>query len=134
MRLDLVGLDTLGGAVQLLAAKLGIGDVTYFHGWKPQAELREWMERADVLLVTSRHEAAPLVVGSRLYFVGPYPNPLFALDPIYQSIVDPKARERLVATYDHDVTQPEWSTGYRWDIVLRGPNATPFEAPGEAAR
>lgn len=61
-RLDLVGLDTLGGTIQLLAAKLGVGDVAYFHGWKPQAELREWMERADVLLVTSRHEAAPLVV------------------------------------------------------------------------
>ena len=52
-----------------------------------------------------------------MYFPG---DPLFALDPIYQSITDPKARERLVADYDHDLTVPEWSTGYRWDIVLSG--------------
>ncbi len=36
---------------------------------------------------------------TQMYFPG---DPLFALDPIYQSIVDPAARERLVATYDHD--------------------------------
>jgi protocatechuate 3,4-dioxygenase, beta subunit len=58
---------------------------------------------------------------TQMYFPG---DPLFALDPIYQSITDPSARERLVATYDHDVTQPEWSTGYRWDIVLTGSNRT----------
>lgn len=61
-RLDLVGLDTLGGAVQRLAAELGVDGVVHFHGWKPQRELRSWMERADVLLLTSRHEGAPLVV------------------------------------------------------------------------
>jgi protocatechuate 3,4-dioxygenase beta subunit len=52
---------------------------------------------------------------TQMYFPG---DPLFALDPIYQSIVDPIARQRLVATYDHDLTQPEYATGYRWDIVL----------------
>jgi protocatechuate 3,4-dioxygenase beta subunit len=61
---------------------------------------------------------------TQMYFPG---DPLFALDPIFQSIVDPKARERLVASYDHDVTQHEWSTGYRWDIVLTGSNRTPME-------
>jgi protocatechuate 3,4-dioxygenase beta subunit len=62
---------------------------------------------------------------TQMYFPG---DPLFALDPIYQSIVDPKARERLVATYDHhDVTQHEWATGYRWDIVLTGAHRTPLE-------
>jgi len=53
---------------------------------------------------------------------------LFALDPIYQSIVDPRARERLVAAYDHDVTEHEWLLGYRWDIVLTGSHATWREA------
>jgi protocatechuate 3,4-dioxygenase beta subunit len=58
-----------------------------------------------------------------------FPNdPLFPLDPIYQSVVDPQARERLVAAYDHDLTQPEWCTGYRWDIVLTGPHRTLTEA------
>ena len=54
-------------------------------------------------------------------------DPLFALDPIYQSIVDPRARARLVATYDHDVSEHEWCTGYRWDIVLTGSHRTPRE-------
>nr|WP_325208572.1 protocatechuate 3,4-dioxygenase subunit beta [Salinibacterium sp.] len=54
-----------------------------------------------------------------------FPNdPLFALDPIYQSIVDQDARDRLVASYDHSVTSPEWALGYRWDIVLNGSKRT----------
>jgi protocatechuate 3,4-dioxygenase beta subunit len=61
---------------------------------------------------------------TQMYFPG---DPLFALDPIYQSIVDQDARDRLVATYDHDVTQHEWATGYRWDIVLSGGRSTRME-------
>jgi protocatechuate 3,4-dioxygenase beta subunit len=61
---------------------------------------------------------------TQMYFPG---DPLFDLDPILQSITDQSARSRLVATYDHEVTQPEWSTGYRWDIVLTGPAATHME-------
>jgi protocatechuate 3,4-dioxygenase beta subunit len=61
---------------------------------------------------------------TQMYFPG---DPLFALDPICQAIVDPQARERLVATYDHDLTEAEWCTGYRWDIVLSGRAATPME-------
>ena len=61
---------------------------------------------------------------TQMYFPG---DPLFDLDPIYQSIVDPAARERLVANYDHDLTQHEWCTGYRWDIVLTGSARTPME-------
>ncbi|MEV6101850.1 protocatechuate 3,4-dioxygenase subunit beta [Nocardia sp. NPDC051981] len=63
---------------------------------------------------------------TQMYFPG---DPLFSLDPIYQSIVDPAARARLVATYDHDVTRHEWATGYRWDIVLTGSRRTPMEDP-----
>jgi protocatechuate 3,4-dioxygenase, beta subunit len=61
---------------------------------------------------------------TQMYFPG---DPLFALDPIYQSIVDQGTRDRLVATYDHDVTQHEWATGYRWDIVLTGSRRTWME-------
>ena len=61
---------------------------------------------------------------TQMYFPG---DPLFALDPIYQSITDPKARDLLVATYDHDLSSPEWNTGYRWDIVLSGSHRTPLE-------
>jgi protocatechuate 3,4-dioxygenase beta subunit len=56
-----------------------------------------------------------------MYFPG---DPLFPLDPIYQSITDPGTRERLIATYDHELTQPEYATGYRWDIVLTGSHRT----------
>jgi protocatechuate 3,4-dioxygenase beta subunit len=37
-------------------------------------------------------------------------------------------RDRLVARYDHDRTEPSWALGYRFDIVLRGPNRTPLDA------
>ena len=65
---------------------------------------------------------------TQMYFPG---DPLFRYDPIYQSVVDDAARERLIAAYDHDLSSPEWSLGYRWDIVLDGPAATLFE-PGDA--
>lgn len=61
---------------------------------------------------------------TQMYFPG---DPLFGLDPIYQSIADQKARNRLVAAYDHSLTSHEWATGYRWDIVLTGAVPTPFE-------
>lgn len=57
-----------------------------------------------------------------------FPNdPLFPYDPIFNSIPDERARQRLIATYDHDLSVPEWSLGYRWDIVLDGPAATWIE-------
>ena len=65
---------------------------------------------------------------TQMYFPG---DPLFSLDPIYQSITDQKARDRLVADYDHSVSQHEWSTGYRWDIVLGGSNRTWTEQESE---
>jgi protocatechuate 3,4-dioxygenase, beta subunit len=66
---------------------------------------------------------------TQMYFPG---DPLFGLDPIYQSITDPAARAALVATYDHDVTVPEISTGYRWDIVLSGSHRTWTDEDGPA--
>ena len=59
-----------------------------------------------------------------MYFPG---DPLLELDPIFTSVADERARERLVAAYAHDVTRPEWALGYRFDIVLAGGRATPFE-------
>jgi protocatechuate 3,4-dioxygenase beta subunit len=61
---------------------------------------------------------------TQMYFPG---DPLFAFDPIFQSIPSEKARQRLVAKFDMGTTQPEWALGYRFDLVLRGPDATPFE-------
>jgi protocatechuate 3,4-dioxygenase, beta subunit len=61
---------------------------------------------------------------TQMYFPG---DPLFAFDPIYQSLTDEKARQRVVSRFDLETTQPQWATGYKFDIVLRGPEATPFE-------
>jgi protocatechuate 3,4-dioxygenase, beta subunit len=63
---------------------------------------------------------------TQMYFPG---DPLLRLDPILQSIADPRGRERLVAQFDLGVTVPDWALGYRWDITLRGRAATPM-GPG----
>jgi len=52
---------------------------------------------------------------------------LLAFDPIFQSVREEKARQRLIAGFDLETTQPEWALGYRFDIVLRGREGTPFE-------
>jgi protocatechuate 3,4-dioxygenase beta subunit len=59
----------------------------------------------------------------QMYFPG---DPLFPYDPILGSVPG-QARERLVSRLDLDLTTPEWALGYRWDIVLRGREATPLE-------
>lgn len=61
-RLDIIGEDTLGGAVQRRAAELGLGEVVRFHGFLPHAQMRPWVERADLLVVSSRHEGGPVVL------------------------------------------------------------------------
>ena len=61
---------------------------------------------------------------TQMYFAG---DPLFAHDPIFQSIPDERARERLIARFDLATTKPEWALGYQFHIVLRGREATPFE-------
>ena len=61
---------------------------------------------------------------TQMYFPG---DPLFAFDPIYNSVTDEKARARMVSSFDLENTVPEWALAYRFDIVLRGRNATPME-------
>lgn len=54
-------------------------------------------------------------------------DPLFFQDPIFNSVPDEAARLRMVAGYDHEASTDHWALGYRFDIVLRGGGATPFE-------
>ena len=63
---------------------------------------------------------------TQMYFPG---DPLFEFDPIFNSIRDPAARERLICQFDIGLTTPSWALGYRFDIVLGGRNATPLEEP-----
>lgn len=62
---------------------------------------------------------------TQMYFPG---DPLLALDPIFLTIPDPAARNRLIAGFDLSVTRPGYALGYRFDITLRGRDATPWEA------
>jgi protocatechuate 3,4-dioxygenase beta subunit len=65
---------------------------------------------------------------TQMYFEG---DPLLAIDPIWNSIPDAHARERLVATLDWEHSEDSHALAYRFDIVLRGQRATPWE-PGSA--
>jgi protocatechuate 3,4-dioxygenase beta subunit len=57
-----------------------------------------------------------------------FPNdPLLAFDPIFSSVTDERARLRMVSRFDLENTEPDWALGYRFDIVLRGREATPRE-------
>jgi protocatechuate 3,4-dioxygenase beta subunit len=62
---------------------------------------------------------------TQMYFEG---DPLMPQDPVLNSIPDERARQRLVARFDWNVTEPEWALGFTFDIVLRGGDATPMEA------
>ncbi|MEV2237386.1 protocatechuate 3,4-dioxygenase subunit beta [Micromonospora sp. NPDC049891] len=65
---------------------------------------------------------------TQMYFPG---DPLFSQDPIFNSVRDERARQRMVARYDHAATRPEWALAYEFDIVLRGREATVFEDEDE---
>jgi len=61
---------------------------------------------------------------TQMYFAD---DPLFDQDPIFNSVPDPAARQRMVAAFDLAATRPEWALAFRFDIVLRGRDATPME-------
>ena len=61
---------------------------------------------------------------TQMYFPG---DPLFDADPIFNSVRDPAAQQRLISTFDWDTTSPEWALGFRFDIVLGGLSPTPME-------
>ena len=60
---------------------------------------------------------------TQMYFPG---DPLLELDPIFLGVPDRSARERLIAKFSLEETEPEFALGYVFDIVLRGRHATPM--------
>jgi len=60
---------------------------------------------------------------TQMYFEG---DPLLEYDPIYSGPPD-EARKRMVAACSMEQTEEGFALGYLWDIVIRGPKATPFE-------
>jgi protocatechuate 3,4-dioxygenase beta subunit len=61
---------------------------------------------------------------TQMYFPG---DPLLPFDPIFNSIPDERARYHLVSAFDWETTTPLVSLGFRFDIVLRGRDETPWE-------
>jgi protocatechuate 3,4-dioxygenase, beta subunit len=61
---------------------------------------------------------------TQMYFAG---DELLELDPVFNSVPDPSARERLLAQLSIERTQPYWALAYEFDVYLRGPQRTPFE-------
>lgn len=67
--------------------------------------------------LTAQHKGEPL--GERIIIHGR------VLDE--GGLPDTSAKERLIASFDLEKTIPSYALGYRWDIVLRGREATPME-------
>jgi protocatechuate 3,4-dioxygenase, beta subunit len=65
---------------------------------------------------------------TQMYFRG---DPLLESDPIFMSVRDRAARERMLARFDWGTTEEGWALGYCFDIVLRGRERTIFEEPDE---
>lgn len=61
---------------------------------------------------------------TQMYFPG---DPLLAYDPIFNSISDELARQRLVCALDWENAESEYALGYRFDFILRGRCQTPWE-------
>jgi protocatechuate 3,4-dioxygenase, beta subunit len=61
---------------------------------------------------------------TQMYFPG---DPLLRYDPMYNSIPDEKARDRLISHFDWERTIPDIALAYRFDMVLRGREETPME-------
>lgn len=59
---EIVGVDTLDGAIQRAAAARGLADVVGFAGFVPSEELVDHYRRAAVVVVSSRHEAGPVAL------------------------------------------------------------------------
>ena len=62
---------------------------------------------------------------TQMYFPS---DPLLVADPIFNSTADECARNRLVSSFDWETTTSQYALGYRFDIVLRGRDATPLDA------
>jgi protocatechuate 3,4-dioxygenase, beta subunit len=61
---------------------------------------------------------------TQMYFPG---DPLLALDPIFNSTADKVARDSLISKFSQEYSIPDMALGYEFDIILRGPLATPME-------
>ena len=62
VRLDVVGEDTMNGAIQALTRTLGLDARVTFHGFQPTDRLADFYARAHLHVSPSRHEGAGVVM------------------------------------------------------------------------
>ncbi len=60
---------------------------------------------------------------TQMYFPG---DPLLAIDPIYNSVPDAQARQRMISTLALETGIEEVALGYTFDVVLGGAKSTPL--------
>jgi len=141
VRLDIVGEDTTGGAAERLAATLGLDARVTFHGFQPTDRLAAFYARAHVNVVSSRHEAANVVmleaactglptVGTAVGYVAdwspdraasvPTQNPPALADAIAALLDDAPRRSRMAdaarawaVAHDADWTSSQFEHLYR---------------------
>lgn len=146
VHLDIVGEDTLGGSMQALAHRLGVDAHVTFHGHQPTDSLVGFYQRAHLAILSSRHDAAPVVVleaaacgvatvGSAVGYVAdwtpdaalgvPPHNPQALADAVADLLLNHRKRDRIAAaahewTLAHDA---DW-TAVQFDRVYRELAAT----------
>ncbi len=62
---------------------------------------------------------------TQMYFPG---DPMLPFDPIFNCTGDEKARNRLISSFDWETTEPQEAIGFRFDLILRGRDATSMES------
>ena len=85
----------------------------HYNAWRPSAHTF-FAVRAGV-----RHSTGDADVFSGRSVAGARPD--------FNCVSDANARNRLISVFDWDLTIPDEALGYRFDIVLRGRDASPFE-------
>ena len=141
VHLDIVGEDTVDGSAQALVQALGLESRVTFHGFRCTDDLAVFYARADLHVVSSRHEAAGVTileaaatgvatVGTAVGYVAdwdpqravavPVQNPPALADAIASLLGDPARRERLAAAarewtiaHDADWTAKQFERVYR---------------------
>jgi glycosyltransferase involved in cell wall biosynthesis len=126
--MDIVGADTLGGEIERLARTLELGRHVRFLGFKTQCELRPIMEKADLLVMSSMHEAGPVVlleaalcgvptVGTAVGHIADWApdaalavlvgDPLMLADAICRVLTDEELRLRLARAAQHRAAEED---------------------------
>lgn len=88
------------------------------YAWKP--ELNQWRPAHIHFSVMGATSTDRLI--TQLYFEG---DPLLEMDEGIFLELSEEERKKVVCTYNHDFTEPDWAMGYEFDMVLRGDNASP---------